>query len=247
MKNTLIEEIVKLRESGLLSEALSKVNDLLTVHEENNDKKGLVEALGHKRLVLNHIAEAKSSMDEKESVVKEMLEVAGKAIAIAEKEFSGDKAMRALLNMHLADALISYSEHSKTQNKNDILQNALELVTKSVDDLGGSKAHKAWGLNKKAQIHHLLDQTREALDSLKIAEQAIFDGYDEEIKSGQDGIAKIKTWLSGTWLTYAKIAKDKNKQEIANLYANAVKSLPDAEKTLVLRKKQAEKIIDEIK
>lgn len=245
MKNTLIEDIVKLRESGLLSEALSKVNDLLTVHEKNNDKKGLVEALGHKRLVLNHIAEAKISKVEKEPVVKEMLEVAGKAIDIAEKEFSGDKALRALLNMHLADALISYSEHSKAETKDDILHNALEIVTKSVDDLGGSKAHKAWGLNKQAQIHHLLDQTREALEALKKAEHAIFDGYDDEIKSGQDGIAKIKTWLTGIWLTYAKIAKDTGKKEIAELYGEAVKNLPDPEKTLVLRKKQAERLLQE--
>src|SRR3989344_2809167 len=217
MSNTLIEDIVKLRESGLLSEALLKVNDLLTVHEESNNKKGLIEALGHKRLVLSHIAEAKNSKKEKESVIKEMLEVAGKAIEIAEKEFSGDKGMRALLNMHLADALISYSEHSKTLSKNDILHNALELVTKSINDLGGSKAHKAWGLNKKAQIHHLLNETH--------------------------GVMKIKIWLTGLWLTYAKIAKDTGKKEIANLYANAVKNLPDPEKTLVLRKKQAERMM----
>ncbi|PIR42283.1 hypothetical protein CO058_01765 [candidate division WWE3 bacterium CG_4_9_14_0_2_um_filter_35_11] len=245
MTNTIIEDIVKLRESGLLSEALSKVNDLLTVHEESNNKKGLIEALGHKRLVLNHIAEAKASKHEKESVVKEMLEVAGKAIEIAEKEFSGDKEMRALLNMHLADALTSYSEHSKTQSKEDILQNALELVTKSIRDLGGSKAHKAWGLNKKAQIHHLLGETKDAIETLKKAEQAIFDGYDEEIKTQKDGIAKIKTWLTGIWLTYSQIAKDNGKKELANLYANAVKNQPDPEKTLVLRKKQAGRILHE--
>ncbi len=245
MKNTLIEEIVKLRESGLLSEALSKVNDLLTVHEKNNDKKGLVEALGHKRLVLNHIAEAKISKVEKEPIVKEMLEVAGNAIAIAEKEFSSDKAMRALLNMHLADALISYSEHSKTQNKNDILQNALEIVTKSINDLGGSQAYKSWGLNKQAQIHHLLNETHNAIDTLKKAEQAIYEGYEEEMKNQKDGSMKIKTWLTGLWLTYAKIAKDTGKKEIAELYANAVKNLPDPEKTLVLRKKQAERLLQE--
>ncbi|OGC46703.1 hypothetical protein A2713_01475 [candidate division WWE3 bacterium RIFCSPHIGHO2_01_FULL_35_17] len=243
MSNTLIEDIVKLRESGLLSEALLKVNDLLTVHEESNNKKGLIEALGHKRLVLSHIAEAKNSKKEKESVIKEMLEVAGKAIEIAEKEFSGDKGLRALLNMHLADALISYSEHSKTQSKNDILHNALELVTKSINDLGGSKAHKAWALNKKAQIHHLLGETKDAIEALTKAEHAIFDGYDEETKTQKDGIAKIKTWLTGIWLTYAKIAKDTGKKEIANLYANAVKNLPDHEKTLVLRKKQAERMM----
>ena len=146
--------------------------------------------------------------------------------------------------MHLADALISYSEHSKTQSKNDILHNALELVTKSINDLGGSKTHKAWGLNKKAQIHHLLNETHEAIEALTKAEHALFDGYEEEIKSEKDGVMKIKIWLTGLWLTYAKIAKDTGKKEIANLYANAVKNLPDPEKTLVLRKKQAGRMMN---
>lgn len=237
MKNTLIEEIIKLRESGLLSEALSKVNDLLTVHEKSNDKKGLVEALGHKRLVLNHIADTKNSKNEKESVIKEMLEVAGKAIDIAEKNFPSDKAMRALLNMHLADALISYSEHSKTQNKDEILQNAFELVDKSIADLGGSKAHKAWGLNKKAQAQYLLKDVKGAFASLKDAEYALYEGDDEEMK--------IKTWLTGLWLTYAYICKKEGRTILANLYANAIIGMPDPEKTLVLRKKQAEKMLSE--
>lgn len=238
MTNSIIEEITKLRESGKLQESLNKVNDLLSIHEKDKNTKGIIEALGHKRLVLSHIGGVEA--------IKEAMEVAGNAIALAEKEFAGDKGLRALLNIHLADALISYSEHSKTQNKEEILKNAFELVNKSISDLGGSKAHKAWALNKKAQVQYLLKDLKGAFASLKEAEYFIYEGYDEEIKEF-GGEMKIKTWLTGLWLTYAHICKKEGRTLLSNLYANAVKSMPDPEKTLVLRKSQAEKILKNTK
>lgn len=201
--------------------------------------------MGHKRLVLTHLAESSTIKSEKADLVKKVLEVAGKAIALAEMEFSSDKGLRALLNMHLADGLISYSEHSSGENKDDVLLNALELVTKSIDHLGGSVAHKAWGLNKKAQIHHLFGETKEAFEALEKAERSIFHGFDEETKSEKDGLMKIKIWLTGIWLTHAKIAIDQNKSELAKIYANAVIGIPDDDKTLTLRKNQAERILSE--
>lgn len=234
MTNPLIEEVIKLRESGKLYESIKKVDEVLAFCEKEKNTKGIIEALGHKRLALNHIGGL--------NALKDALEVAGNAIALAEKEFSGDKNLRALLNMHLADALISYSEFSNDQNKLDVLRNAFDLVDKSVDNLGGSKAHKSWGLNKKAQIQYLLGDVKGAQLVLKEAEHSIYDGYKDEIKE-PDGEMKIKTWLTGIWLTYANIYKKEGRDILFKLYANAVKNMPDPENTLVLRKKQAEEIL----
>jgi len=243
-RNKNLKEAVKLRESGELGKSLDLFNKVFNLDVKSKHFKGQVDVLGHIRIVYSHLAEGSKTKSEKEKFVKSALDYANKTIDLIKAELPKDIGLLAISKVHLSDALIAYSDFAN--NGRIEIHKALNLIVEGLENFPGSIAHRAWALNRKAQVMHLLGNSDDALKFLKDGEIAIFEGYDEEIKN-KDGAMKIKVWLTGLWLTATKIYKESNKKILAQFYVEAVINFDDPEGTLTLRKQQAERLLEEIK
>jgi hypothetical protein len=140
---------------------------------------------------------------------------------------SGDKAL-------IDDAILSLSVAKKT--------------------FPGSRAHKAWLLNKLAQLHLAKGNDAGARLAILEGENAITFGSEEELKT-KDGLRNIMVWRTGLELTKAQMHLQMYNDnpsntallELAEFSVNAVLTHQDAGKYLTTRKEQARLLYSKIR
>lgn len=121
------------------------------------------------------------------------------------------------------------------------LQEILQDVEQAIAILPGSKAHKAWPMNLKAQIQYALGNLNGALTTIADAQQLLFEGYEAEVAGGDQAEIKLNVWLSGLMLTMATICQKENRLILARHYANYVVTMDYP--YLENRRNQAEQIL----
>lgn len=226
---------ITLRESGKYQLALEKFDEVLAWDKAHENSKGLKDVLGHKKILFTLLADASSENSDK----KAYLDKAEECLKEASKLFPEDK----ILYVHLASLSLNNASLFP-KDKKKYAEEALISLEKALENFPGSKAHRAWPLSIKARALHVLDRDSEALSVLAQAEQALFEGYDEEMKNQDQGRIKISVWLSGIYLVYAHIAHKQQKSILAEMYANSIISMPDPLNVLHNRKKEAKELLD---
>ena len=237
---------VELREQGKLELALSMLDSVVSWDAANNNARGQVDALGHKKITLTLMADSSTDSSQKRQLLSQAVEIVEEALKIAE---SGDERLKGAVvtqKVQYASLLIKQSEFLDVKAKAEQLRKALETLDSCIKVFPGSEAHKAWPLAIKANALHELGRYDDSINTLHEAQKALFSGYDGEIKGADQAPMKLRVWNSGIMLGFSKIFADTNKPVLAEVYAMAVVQTPDPEGVLTARKKEAKAIIEKI-
>jgi len=228
-------EAVELREGGKHDEALSMFDEVISWDKENENTSGLVDVLGHKKITLKLMTDV-AEEDEKEKLMEKTQEVAQEGLDLAVKKFGKDSGQVAIQNAHYASLLNSMEKPKE----------ALEYVGNALESLPGSEAHKTWVLGMKAQAEILLEKYDDALKTLQLAQDKLFEGYDEEASDDDQAEIKLRVWNSGIMLGFAQVYAKTKKPLLAEVYAGAVLATPDPDNILENRRVETQKILDSL-
>lgn len=240
------DKAVELREQGNLKIALNMFEQVAQWDNANNNIEGLVDVLGHIRITNTLLAnETKDKTTEMQYRIA-ALEAIKQAIDVSTKDKSVSAGSKAILQVHYVSAVLQKTKAEKGKVDKKELEEALKQINEAIDNLPGSKAHKAWPANNKARILYELGKTEDALKTLCTAENWLAEGYFEQIKENQ-GEIKLNVWKTGLDIARAEILIKENKPILAKHYLNAVISMPDPEGYLTERKKEAKRMLKEIK
>jgi hypothetical protein len=229
------DEAVKLREGGKHKEALVMFDEVIAWDKENDNKRGLIDVLGHKKIALKLMAD-NSEGNEKERLMKETETAAKEGLDLAIKEFGDKSGQVATQRAHFASLL----------NSQEKPEEALKYLKDSLKHLAGSEAHKAWPLGMKAHSEYLLGNYKEALKTLQLAQDKLFEGYEKEVEMDDQAQLKLRVWNSGIMLGYAMVYAKSKKPILAEVYAGAVLATPDPDNILANRKTEAQRILDSL-
>jgi hypothetical protein len=245
-REQLKDQAVETRESGNLEQAAQMFEQITNWDEQNENWAGLADVYGHLRITHSRMGDAERNEDIKEKHYTQALEFAEKGLKTIQDHPELGEARMSVQQIHLASSKFALSKYLPEAEAQSLLETSLHDVNTAIENLGGSIAHKAWPSNLKAQILHRLNRTSEAVEALKQGELLIFEGYEEEMQSGDQAEIKLNVWLSGLHLTMAQIALEKNKLIIAKHYATSVLSIEDPNNQLGERKKEAQRILNQI-
>lgn len=234
---------VKLREQGKLDISLKMFDEILEWDTANDNLRGKMDVLGHKKISLTLLSDTAKSKAKKQGYLSEAIECVKEALVIAESQKDIPVGPKAIQKVHMASLLFKLSSLLDKKNRAAKQREAIEYINSSLKDLPGSKAHRTWPLSIKANILHALGQSQEALEVLYEAQQCLYDGYDGEIKGDDQGELKLRVWNSGVSLAFAKIFADMNKPILAEVHAAAVVNTVDPDDVLVSRKKEAKELL----
>jgi hypothetical protein len=221
-------------------------DEVIMWDERHDNSRGKMDVLGHKKTALTLLADDSREPTEKASLLTQALECTEEALKIGEALNMPEGAL-AIQKVHLASLYIKRFENPAEADNVDLLNNAIEILDSALKVFSGSKAHRAWPLGIKARALHLLKKDTEALETLTQAQLALFEGYDEEVGTSDQSAMKLRIWSAGIMLGFAEIYLAQNKPILAEIYASAVLATPDPENSLVARKKQAEKFMENLK
>ncbi len=235
---------VKEREAGNLENAVNIFSEVISWDQENNNPTGEMDALGHLRITYSLLAHQQEIAEEKRHYLEMAMDTAENILEIGRTQLEKSKNELAIPLAHSVDARMEFAEFIDEPARAEMLRQALNDIEVSITNLPGSEAHKAWVLQKRAQIQYLLGNVDDALVTLNNAEISLFNGYDEEINSGDQADMKLNIWLSGLFLAKATIYSNSNRPILARHYANAVLSIDDPDDFLVNRKNEAKKLIN---
>ncbi len=245
-RETAKNQAVVLREQGKLEEALAQFNAIIAWDIENANPRGQMDVLGHKKITLTLLADSCEDGDKKTLYINQASECIEEAIRLG-KENDLPKGPLATQYVHKASLHLKYAGVYSPKEKTMQLKYALEAVDKGLEDLPGSKAHRAWALSIKANILHEQKRTDEALDVLLEAQRCLYEGYDAEMEAQDQGAIKLRVWSSGISLALGKVFADTGKPILAEIYLAAVLQTPDPEGILKARKSEAQKLLDTLK
>jgi len=234
---------VEMREAGKLSLAIDMFNKVAEWDKANNNLRGHIDVLGHLKISYKLLSERAKSENKKLSYLRKAAEVTKSALDLSESSNEINEGTKAIQKVHFAQILIDTARASSASEKVLILKQALRVINEALNALPGSVAHKAWALNAKAQIQFFAGNIKEAVTTLNYAETCLFDGYEDEMKHGDQAELKLNVWLSGIHLTRAVIYKETGKYILAKHYANSVLAIKDPTKQLANRKNQAKEML----
>jgi tetratricopeptide (TPR) repeat protein len=245
-RNAYKDQAVEVREKGNIELSLNMFDEILEWDKFHENHRGFTDVCGHKKIALTLLADKFTKPADKKHYltlavksIEEGLEVAKKIVDIAPGNTS-------IQQIHMASLLLQLSEFQDPQEKVDGLKQARRLLDASFAHLAGSRAHQAWPLSILALVHAHLGAFDKALGCLQKAQQNLEEGYEEELKYGDQSKMKLRVWNTGVMLGFAQVYKLMHKNILAEVYAGAVLYTPDPEKILVARKKQAEKLLKEL-
>ncbi len=237
---------VELREKGKPSIAVEIFEEVIAWDEANNNLRGKMDVLGHKKIAL--VLQADKAPDDKRK--KELLTEA--VACIAEAIEIGDSidvpsGAKAIQQVHLASMIFNQSMYLSQAQMSAELRKGVEIITKAIENLPGSEAHKAWALAIKAKLLHRLGQDDKALQTLFEAQAKLYEGYDAEMKGADQAELKLRVWSSGVQLGFAGIYVDQKKLLLAEIHASAVLNTLDPQGVLKARKKEAKDLLKQIR
>lgn len=228
-------DAVLTREGGKLEEAVKMLKEVISWDDVNNNKKGKSDVLGHLRITYTRIADQTKNKEEKKYNYQLALETAEDALQINPGPIN---------KVHSVSARLDYSQYLKKDAKKEMLKRALKDITTAIENLPGSKAHKAWPASSRAKIQYALGDVNGAAKTLSNAQTLIFEGYENELKNDDQAKLKLNVWLSGIHLTFAQICLDEEKVILAKHFATSVLNVDDPKNMLGERKKEAKRILD---
>lgn len=216
-----LKKAITQREVGNYVLSLSMLKEVQNWDEENKNYIGLVDCLGHQRILYTKLAEQPDN-NAKDTLIDaiDVVETAKKVIAKNKKLFSLGTV--AIVDVHYASTLLALSYSQRAKEKESSLKKALSSINTSIKNIDGSEAHKAWPLKTKAEILIQLKKYDEALVVLLEAEKNIFVGYSAEVKNKDSAEMKLNVWLSGIHLSLSRLAKLTNKPILSQYYKNCV-------------------------
>lgn len=234
---------VVLREQGNLEEALTILNNVISWDQENANPRGQMDALGHKKITLTLLADNTQDIKKRRTYIDEATKCIEQAIKLG-KENDLPKGTIAIQYVHKASLHLKYAHLYESFEKTTQLKYALEAIDAGLENLPGSKAHRAWALTIKANILHEQKRFDEALEVLFDAQRCLYEGYAAEMKAQDQGTIKLRTWSSGIFLTLGKVYLDTGKPILAEICFSSVLKTPDPEGILKARKDEARKLLD---
>jgi len=235
---------VELRESGKLDFSMRMFDEVIAYDKENKNVCGLIDVMGHKRIVYSLMADTEKDKAKRSEYLKDAAETTLAALQIAKKTPKEFLNHIYILQIHLASVLIRQAESESGKKKQELLTKSLQLLNDSAKNIKGSKAHKAWPMEKIAGVQYLLGKKDDSVKTLNQALEHIYEGYDEEMNGSDQGRIKIKIWLNGILVRYAQICVSEKKPLLAEIYASSVMNCPDADKVLVSMKRDAKKVLE---
>lgn len=245
-REELKNKAVETREAGRPKEALEMFKLVEAWDETNNNVKGQIDVLGHMRITYTRMGNQEQDTDKKRALFEKALEVIEKSVSIPQQHPEIQQGTLAVQRIHLASSQRDLALLTSEQPDKTILTKALKSVDEAILNLSGSKAHKAWPANLKAQLLFDLGRTEEALAVLSEAEKWLYEGYIEELYGGDQGELKINVWLSGLHLTRAMIYGKEGRTILAKHYINSVLQMDDPKNMLGERKKQAQQMLEKL-
>ncbi|HLB51744.1 hypothetical protein A3F07_00945 [candidate division WWE3 bacterium RIFCSPHIGHO2_12_FULL_38_15] len=238
---------VELREAGKLNISLELFNKVKEWDVYNNNLKGQIDVLGHIKIIYKLLSDREKNIDKKLKYLKKASEIIKQSLELAESSDEIKEGTIAIQKVHFANILADTVKIDNSADKTSEVKKALIIIDEALNNLPGSKAHKSWALNTKSQLQFLKGDYNEALNTLNYAESCIFEGYEDELKQGDQAILKLNVWLSGIYLTKALICKETGKNFLTKFYASSVVNIKDPENHLVNRKNQAREILKSLK
>lgn len=246
-REVLKNKAVEVRESGDLTASLEMLKEVEKWDDANKNTRGQIDVLGHLRIVYSRLADHEYVSDKKCEYRELALQSIEKALDLVQTVPESAIGQQAILKVHSAscglDLAMELIDHAA---KDKALANALKSVNEAILILPGSKAHKAWPANVKAKILAELGKIPEALNVLTTAQMWLYEGYDDEMKQGDQASVKLNVWLSGLMLTMASIYAKEKKPLLARHYATYVLTMAQSEKALGERAKEAKAILDKL-
>lgn len=238
---------VEMREKGSLELSLKMFDELIEWDTKHKNFKGLMDVFGHKKIALGLLSDKTDNKALQTKYLTEAIECIEKALAVSKENPNIPAGSTAVQHVHKASLLAKISENSTGKEKHRKLTEALKLIDSALPGFPGSPAHLAWPLGIKAVLLHLLGKDVEAISVLGEAEKALFVGYEQELKNEVQGKLHLRVWNTGILLRYAIIYADAKKPILAEAYASAVINTPDPEKILVVRKREARRLLKSIR
>ncbi len=236
---------VELREKGKPSIAVEIFEEVISWDEANNNPRGKMDVLGHKKIALVLQADKAPDDKRKRELLSEAVACIEESLAIGESlEVPG--GAKAIQQVHLASMIFNQSQYLSQVQAGTELRKAVEILTKAIEVLPGSEAHKAWAFGIKAKLLHRLGQDDKALQTLFEAQAKLYEGYDAEIKGADQADIKLRVWSSGIQLGFAQIYFDQKRLLLAEIHASAVVNTPDPQGVLKARKKEAKDILNRL-
>ncbi len=249
-RDHLCTKAVNLRESGNLKKSLILFERIKNFDQKHNRHEPLIDILGHIRIVYTRLAESSSCKSKKLHYLYNALQALNDATNVCTSHPSISIETQSVLHAHISSVILKLSllEDYDNYKKNKLLNSALEHIEKSIKNIPGSIAHKAWPANTKAQILLELGNIEEALTTVKSAETWLKTGKNAELSSN-DATSHIKldVWTTGLYLTKAKIYMAELKPILAKYYIDLVLDYPTIENHLEERKKDAQILLDKLK
>lgn len=245
-RDQLKNEAIELRETGKFEEALQKFKQVIQMDDESSNFRGKMDVLGQLRITYTRMSGGESDNQKRKDLKKLAMQTVDEIFRVATQHPEIPEGAKTIAQVHLANSLVDYAMELDPSERTTLLENALRNASEAVEKLPGSKAHKAWAANVKAQALYGLGRVDEALDTINQGEKWIFEGYEEELTKDDQAELKLNVWLSGLHLTMAKICQLEKKPLLARHYASAVLAIVDPTGTLSERKKDAQRILDSI-
>ncbi len=248
---------IEVRESARYKKAISMFKEVLAWDVANKNHTGYVDVLGHTKIAYVKLAENSKNKKDQEYYYTKATESLDEAVKTI-KEYDLGEGRMAIMKVHKTGIMIKLANSQSKTKKEKTLKLALKTINSAIKSLPGSEAHKAWAMIKKAQILHLMGNSQDALNVAHDAETNLFLGYDQELDvkynqktgrkviGGDQGIIKLRVWLSMIFITIAQIYKDTQKYVLAQYYVESVLSINDPEKVLKSIKQDAKKLQKEI-
>lgn len=217
---------------------IPKIQKVIDVETKESNYRGVVDALGHKKLIYSKASFLNPSNPE---YLQKELETAKMALDVAKNNKTENYPIAII---HYCGAVID-QQSKKDSVDNKLLSDSLNEVSIAMRNFPGSKAHLAWPSLSKARLEILLNKLDEAEDSLCYGIRSLSAGYEEETKN-PNGLLKLKVWLSGLQLGFALLCKKRNQPELAKMWASTVINTDDPEGQLSTRKQQAKDLLSRL-
>ena len=236
---------VELRESGKIIQAIELFEQILKWDSTNGNLRGQIDILGHLSICYHLTAEKSDTKQARKKLLTKARGNLKESLSLI-KQHKLPKGLSLTINAHLASNGLRLAEVVQKPEKGKFLGDALKCIDIALEGIPGSKAHKAWFLQTKARIQHLMNDSQSALDTLKDAENALYSGYKEEIDYKDQARLKLHVWTAGIDLTYAAIYKDTGRKILAEHKVASVLGLKDPERVLTQQKRKAREILESL-
>lgn len=247
-RENLKKQAAELREAGELKKSLELFNTVVDWDENNSNLRGAVDVLGHIRIVYTRLSDNETEISKKLEYMQAAKDALEKATHLAKSAEGTENALPegplATLEVHKAATILTCALLKKGENYSEELQIALDTINDAMAKLPGSIAHKAWPTLAKSRILAELGRVDEALEAIDQGERFLYEGYEPEMASPDQGLLKLKVWQSGLFLGKAEIYAKQGKSVMARHYASAILAIDDPDNNLVERKKDAQRILD---